>query len=252
MLLTGENFTEESKEGFVFSMQTRLMQRALAAWPRRGNPLLEINCGEGNFLPFLWQSGFDIVATDLDPNNRGKAQALSIPGLEIYAASDDDLPFDDDSFDWVIWHVRHCELAYIDKCTLEALRVARRGLMFTFWNKASLPAILASKKNMRFVHAPSWLVLWRKLGNLYPGRIKAFATLCCPEWTWGKGKITTFINNLLPWLPFGAWCIIRIDLAPLYPVTPLPLQIQRNISKNEPAFEFVHKNLKTNKSHNGT
>lgn len=90
----------ESRAGrFALSLQMRLLQQCLAAWPRRGKSLLEVNCGEGLFLSLLWECGFDVTGTELTPALRARAAATAPAGTEVEAAADDHLPFEDNAFD---------------------------------------------------------------------------------------------------------------------------------------------------------
>ena len=130
----------ESRAGrFALSLQMRLLQQCLAAWPRRGKSLLEVNCGEGLFLSLLWECGFDVTGTELTPALRARAAATAPAGTEVEAAADDHLPFEDNAFDWVVLHVTAADGDGLAASAREALRVAARGLTVTFWNAASLP-----------------------------------------------------------------------------------------------------------------
>lgn len=234
--------TKPGKAQFIFNMQLRLLQKALAAWPRRDAPLLVVNCGKGEFLPFIWQSGFDAVATEKNAALRAQA-ARALRGVEIYAAGDDDLPFEDDSFDWVILHCRQREGQAIRAGLEQALRVARRGLMLAFWNCSSLPAIWPRLRRQRrdwLNNAPSWHEVRDLLEIAQAGRLTALTTLWLPEFCWREGA--SLVNSWFSWLPIGAWCIMRLELSPLYPVTPLPLRMGGNMEKSAPAFEYAQKN----------
>ena len=83
---------------FSLQMQKLLLQHSIAAWPRRGRTLLEINCGRGDFLPLLWECGFDMTATESNPDLRAEAGRMA-DRAEVLAATDDHLPFDDGEFD---------------------------------------------------------------------------------------------------------------------------------------------------------
>lgn len=231
---------------FVLALRLDLLQRALAPWPRRAAPLLEVNCGDGCFLPLIWQIGFDIVGTEFDAALRAQAQAAPVPGIDIRAAKDDALPFDDDSFDWVILHLRSYSARAISASASEALRVARRGLMLTFWNSASLAALL-----WRIFHGDgtwqgvSWWRVWHQLRGLAGGTQKSMATLFAPMRTWNGRSALAPLNKLAIWTPLGAWCVIRVDMDPLRPLTPLPLRLDEPLAPPLPIFEYAQKHLAT-------
>lgn len=225
---------------FAKSMQLALLERALAPWPRRLAPLLEVNCGNGAFLQFLWQCGFDVQGVEADPRLRLKAQKRPVPGLLIHAATDDNLPFANDAFDWVIIHL-HNEQS-IDQSTNEGVRLARRGIMLTFWNTASLPAYFWNlfHKKPWTTNAASWWLVWHKLHKLGLGRLATISTLATPTCVWRKqwGAVHTG-------MPFGAWCAVRLDMGPLSPVTPLPLRLGMRIPGAEPLMEYLPKRTDT-------
>ena len=53
---------------FALKRELRLLERMTAAWPRRGQRLVEIGCGTGVFLEVLHQSGFDVTGLDASPH----------------------------------------------------------------------------------------------------------------------------------------------------------------------------------------
>lgn len=226
---------------YVHFRQLELLQKALAPWPRRAAPLLMVNCGDGFFLPFLWQSGFDAIATEPEPKLRASAFRQSVPGLEIHAAREDDLPFEDDSFDWVVLRLRQKEEAAAG--AREALRVSRRGLMILFWNSASLPLWLIRKKYGKEALPPGcgcfWRI-WQQAKSLRVGRQTALSTLAGPLCTWKEGGLLERING---WAegPFGAWGIIRIDLAAADLATPLAQRIEEAFNPPHALMEYSPK-----------
>lgn len=246
------NTRYQLQQAFILEKQIKLLQFALATWPRRSAPLLEVNCGSGAFLPVLWQSGFETRATEFDADLRLKALSRPVPDLEIRSAKDDDLPFEDDAFDWVILNLRPDLDTDIKESAREALRVARRGLMITFWNSASLALLLGriSRKKRNVPTGLSCFKVLRLLRQMGENRYVSLATLCGPWCTWSKSSRLAFINDWLTGLPIGAWCIVRVDLGTGYPHTSLPLRIGGSLSNPEPAMEYSNKNLSTNHKDN--
>lgn len=225
-------------------MQLAMLERALAPWPRRQAPLLEVNCGNGAFLEFFWNAGFDVQATETDPALRLKAEKRPVPGLEVFSAPDGDLPFDNDSFDWVVIHVKNPAREAIANCAREGARLARRGLMLTFWNSASLPAIwwrLAHTKPWAVNAAPWWRV-WRQLSRLSMGRLATISTLAAPVCAWRR---QWRFGGCLRGFPLGAWCAIRLDMGPAQTVTPLPLRLEVSMPQAGPLMEYAPKRSST-------
>lgn len=242
----GRKARKRKREGarFARSMQLGLLQRALAPWPRRSAGLLEINCGDGAYFPFLWHSGFDVTATEADPALRERARARRLT-IEVAAASDDDLPFDNDYFDWVILHVPPGPDERLEASLREGLRVARKGLLFSFWNSASLPCLC-----WRLSHRQGWPLrsvalpkVWRMVRSLRTGSMSVMTTLCAPYCSWRNGAVFTALNSSLAFLPVGAWAVIRLDLGRPRLVTPLRLRLENALAQASPAMEFAEKNI---------
>ena len=228
---------------FIRTMQSALLQHALSHWPRRDAPLLEVNCGNGAFLPLLWQSGFDVRAVEEDSGLRQAAQARKIAGLEFYAAREDDLPFEEDAFDWVILHLR--DSSTYKKAILEAVRVAKRGVMASFWNSISLASLLERLHLQKLAITEktfSWFKVWSHIRNLHTGRITSFSVLAGPVLTWSSRCPLASCNAILSGLPLGSWCIIKVDFGAFIPFTPLPLRFGKHLRETAPAMEFVQKN----------
>ncbi len=226
---------------FAQDMQKRLLLHALAAWPRRGTSLVEIDCGRGNFLPLFWQCGFDLTATEHEAEARATAQARAPKGVEVVAAATDHLPFADRHFDWAVLHLEKPG-PDIMPTLQEAHRVAARGLAVTFWNRASLPALLRclSLRTMPWPARPmSWWYVWQRLQRLEAFARSIHATLTGPLGSWNRQCPLAACNGWLARLPLGAWCIIRLDLAPLPGRRGLPLRLrQEALRKPEPVMEF--------------
>lgn len=229
------------KNSEIFSAQRALLQKALAGWPRRAAPLLAVNCGAGEFLPFLWQAGFDLMATEADRELREAARQRHVPDLAIYASEDADLPFENESFDWVIVHLRSGEKTRVEAASREAFRVARRGLMLAFWNENSLPLVL-----WRMIHRQKWpapAANWHKVwfaAKSQGGKISGLAILSGPVSTWRSPRLFTWLNRQVSFLPLGAWAIVRVDFQDARPVTPMPLRIESGMGKIERNMEWAH------------
>ena len=219
---------------FARTSQANLLRRCLAPWPRRGRALLDINCGNGNFLHMLWESGFDVLATcKPGTTNVIKKNALR---FSIEGADDTNLPYDDGYFDWAILHLQKPWPEARASIT-EAMRVAGKGIAITFWNAISLPFLLPGGSSWLMPRHNWWLV-WRYLVSLHTGPIHGQSTLFFsldhPMSRW----FSCFCKGQWHNIPFGAWAVLRIDFYRPPTVTPMPLRIFRSkLPRLEPVME---------------
>lgn len=157
--------------------------------------------------------------------------------MEIEAAAPDWLPFDDNSFDWVLLRADELPPAALPAALGEACRVAACGLVITFWNSASLPWLawrLHGRRHAWPGHSLPFWTVWRLLAAR-PGRLHAASCLWRPACRWHHG--TKVRAAALSRLPFGAWCVLRLDMAPRRTGTPLPLRLRPRLDTSRPVME---------------
>lgn len=233
---------------YVRNLQRSLLQKALAPWPRRAAPLLVINCGSGVFLPLLWYSGFDVIAVEPNPELRLNAQNKDKFKIPFYAATENDLPFEENTFDWVVFHVRKKE--NMEQGIKESLRVAKRGIMITFWNQLSLSYIRASlfhnarKLDFLFTETADFIssrYIWKILKILKAGRLSVYSTLLGLPNSWTARSHFAFMNRLFSKSIFGAWIIIRVDIGKRIPFTPIPVNWHKKLATPATALEYNYK-----------
>jgi len=79
----------------------------------RGRRVLEIGCGNGNNLVFLGALGMELSATEVEESIcRRTRERMATLGhsVEIRVGTNRDLPFEDESFDYLVsWNVVHYE-----------------------------------------------------------------------------------------------------------------------------------------------
>lgn len=238
---------------FVLATQLRLLERALAVWKRRDTVLLDVNCGSGAFLPFLWGCGFGVDAVEADAEARARAKKRC-PTASVMAGSDDDLPVDDDAYDWVLLHL--AEPRRLDAALAEARRVARRGFAITFWNSHSLPGLCARIARTALPGAvASWWEVRSALRRMEtppaPGHTASASALGAPMSTWRAASPLARCNHWLMGLPLGAWAVFRCTLGSQGSVTPLALRLgdrlrhgmDKSLTAPEPVLECGRKPL---------
>lgn len=214
----------------VLLQQEALLRTFLGAWPGRGR-LLCVNCGDGRLLPCLREAGFDITACEHDYGARLHAARHAPQGTEIFAASDDHLPFDNGEFDWTLLRADKPGRAALAPAIAEARRTAARGFAVMFWNALSLPGLY-----WRATAAPVCLhwprEVWRLVRD-YGGaapvcRSIFFGPSACRRTPGRRPAVWS-----LP-LPLGAWCVLRCAFGPGRPLTGLFLPLRGMENRLEP------------------
>lgn len=215
----------------VLSQQGELLRAFLSAWPGQGRRLLSINCGCGRMLPRLQENGFDVTACEQDYSARLRAARHTPQGTEIFAASDDHLPFDDGEFDWTLLHIARPDRAALAPAIAEARRTAARGFAVTFWNALSVSGLYwRAAASPVCLHWPR--DVWRPVRD-YGGAVPACRSIFFgPPACWRvQGRRHTVWR--LP-LPLGAWCVLRCNFGPGRPLTGLFLPLRGMEDRLEP------------------
>lgn len=203
-------------------LQVPLLQETLAPWLHKGAAVLDINCGDGRFLPALLQRGCNVEACEADPALREQAHAVGDGRVDVVAARGDHLPWADNYFDYAIAHMTAEDVDKLPALVAEMARVAERGIAVTFWNSASLGS-LGGFAGLASASLPWWRVrsALKAVGGAYGAR----STLCLPASTWEPQNPLARANTLCPCLPVGAWMVAWLDLKPRRTGTPLALRI---------------------------
>ncbi|MCX4309862.1 MAG: class I SAM-dependent methyltransferase [Desulfovibrio sp.] len=225
---------------YVFIHQLNLLGAALPQ--ARGASLLEVNCGDGSFFSLYRKRGFDLAAVEPNPVLRAQAREANRM-LEIYPATADHLPYEDNAIDWIVLHLRD-EIP--EKCARECMRVAEHGILLTFWNSASLAAYcwkIGGRAKAWPWPANTGTGLWRMLNGLGADHLESRSTLLGPVASWKRECSFSFINRLPGRTLLGAWCVIRADFNSPGLATPLGLRIRSGMPKPVPAMEYSQKNI---------
>src|SRR5213593_5244425 len=69
--------------------------------PRPGSLLLDVACGRGSFLRYAADRGLEVAGIDISPVAIEAARRRLGADVDLRVGSGENLPFDDDSFDYV-------------------------------------------------------------------------------------------------------------------------------------------------------
>lgn len=213
---------------FALLGRLRLLQAALAPWPRRGRTLLEVNCGEGLHQNMLYESGFDVTGCEAAPTLRGRFVENLGTRFRVDPAHCDLLPYPDGAFDYVVLVLDGLENpSLLTRSVGEARRVAAMGMVVSFWNSLSIPGARLTKKT----GVPAW-PWWRVMGavnDLRAGTPCSYGSLLLPRltWRWRNPTVRRVLDLIdapdRTW--FGCACAIRLDFPPQRPMTARPLRL---------------------------
>ena len=230
-----ENWINSPAGAFVLGQTRNLAGQLIAGWPRRGHSLLEIGCGHGFLLESFWEAGLDVTGLDNNPERLEQARIRLGGRADLQLGPLDHIPFDKDAFDYVA--VLN-PLSYTEKPAAilnEAFGVARKGVIFGFFNKHSLYRfyclINSCSCNFRVMHWHSCLsmlaLVKRATGGLH-GSMRS--TLFGPPGSWSKNGFWKGPNKTISPVPLGAYVAVRVDLDPALGVTPLYLSTRATVT----------------------
>ena len=220
-----EEWFETPEGAFALDRESRLLQEVIAGWPRRGKKLLELGCGTGLFLEILWQLGFDVTGLDKSPEMVMAGRKRFGNRAELHLGDASDTPFEENEFDYVfLWSVLEFS-SQPEAILAEAARVAEKGIIVGFLNRASLyyrKTIRKTSGTMSKAHWYNWYEVQDMIKNATGfSPVTARSTLLGPASTWGRGGLWSWANDALLPPQLGAFTACRVDFVNIKPLTPL-------------------------------
>ena len=220
----------KGRAAFTLAARQLLVHKMVYGWRRRGQTLLEVNCGAGFFLDGFWEAGFNVNGQEKDRDLAQNARDRLGGKAEIALASPEHLPYEDDFFDYAVCvnGMDNINTPNPQNVMAEMLRVASKGVLIAFSNIFSayglgyvLSGKIAPQDGGAFPQHPInsfrlWSMLRKEIGQ---DRISWGSNLLGPAWSWGSGS--EFLGRVLrAWnlasvpFPLGAFAVMRVDLAP--------------------------------------
>lgn len=192
--------------------------------PKAGETLLEVGCGTGNYLLFFNELGYQVTGLDPSPHMMKYVEGKVPDSISVFQGVSENLPFPDNSFDVVALITSFEFVKEAQKGVEEALRVARKQVVFGILNKISCKNMMrrmqAKKKKSVFLKIKFYSACeMKKLIHAAAEslsikgiRINWGTVLTLPH-CW-KQPIR-FFENMLPSLknPFGAFLALNIELS---------------------------------------
>ena len=225
-------------ESWYHSAQGRAIERSIEQLilalldPRQGERVLDIGCGTGNHLLIFSRLGLDVSGIDASSHMIAKARERLGRRCNLRTQMAEDLPFDDNEFDFAVFINT---LEFLDdplQALREAGRVANRKVFIGVINSLSLNGLLRSFQgyfgNPLFGRARFYNLLQLKtfLHKAY-GRVPV---------SWGCTKTRpSFIEEFTPFgrrlrtrmhYPFGSFLGISATMSYRFKTDNLPLKIK--------------------------
>lgn len=227
-----ERWTADQKNRLVLDLQRRLMVDMLG--PAFAHSLLDIGCGTGaSLVPFL-NKGIDLTGIDPSPYMLDAARRNLGHRVDLHRCYAEDLPFDDNSFNYTVIFLtlEFCEDPL--KALEEACRVTRDRIFIGILNKFSL--YVAHRLIARSLKAS----VYRRARFLSIGEIRRMLFYLL-----GKVPLQWETVFQVPWLPyslthmvestkmfrsspFGGFAGITVDPVPSFRAFPLALKCRIN------------------------
>jgi SAM-dependent methyltransferase len=212
----------------TIDLQSRLMLEMLA--PCTGQSLLDIGCGTGlSLMPFK-EAGLQLTGIDPSPYMLDIARENLKSKADLHRAFAEDLPFDDNSFEYAILNTTLEFVENPQKALEEACRVAKDKLFLGILNRYAIKGIQRRVKgifNHSIYNRARFFSVW-EVKHLMRGIMGdvplAWRTAC--QFPSPTGILASRIERLglVQRCPFGAFVGMVITLEPRYRSTPLKLK----------------------------
>jgi len=211
----------------VLEIENNLIFKMLQ--PRRGESVIDIGCGTGETLGAFLKKGLHV--TGIEPSSYMKEIALKNLGhrADLHSGCAEDLPFDDNSFDYACL-IKTIEFAdNPEKAIEEACRVAKEKVFIGIMNRCSSKTTCLRIqrifiKNL-YSHA-SFFSIWelkKKIKSITGNVPISWRTVCGFPSRFGKIGCKIEEYDLIQHFPFGAFAGIMVIPVPLFRTRPLEL-----------------------------
>lgn len=223
-----EQWLKKPETKVALELETRLMQTLLQ--PMRGESVLDIGCGTGAGLQAFLE--MELLATGLDPSTYMLDIASRNVGnrADLYRGFAEDLPFDDNSFNYACLFTT---LEFVDnpqKALEEACRVAKDRIFIGVLNRYAIKAIQRRVKGMFsasiYNHAQFFSVwgLKQRIRKIVGHTPISWRTVC--QLTSQSGKIAASLeqSKIIQRCPFGAFAGMVVILVPRFRTRPLTMR----------------------------
>ena len=223
-----EQWLKKPENKAAFDLETQLMRTLLQ--PMRGESVLDIGCGTGACLKAFLD--MELLVTGLDPSTYMLDIASRNVGnrVDLYRGYAEDLPFDDNSFNYSCLFTT---LEFVDdpqKVLEEACRVTKDRIFIGVLNRYAIKGIQRRVKGMFtssiYNHAQFFSVweLKQRIRKIVGHTPISWRTVC--QLPSQSGKIATSLeqSKIIQRCPFGAFAGMVVTLVPKFRTRPLTMR----------------------------
>ena len=228
-----DNWTNEPRNRMLLRLQEELMMDMLA--PKPHETLLDVGMGTGvSLMPFI-EKRLNVTGIEPSPYMVDIARASLGHRAEIHQGFSEDLPFEDNAFNYV---TIISTLEFVDdpeKTLREAMRVAKNKLFIGIMNRYSFFSL---KKRIHGLFSDSvynratFFSVWtlkqmvRRILNEVPVKVRTVSRIPMISGMAYSGIISEITHSfeksgLVRMFPFGSFAGILVTLVPYYTTRPL-------------------------------
>ncbi len=237
-----DSWFEDRKNKHIFNLEVSMFMNMLS--PVRGQRLLDIGCGSGKSIEPLLNCGLKISGIDPSPYMLDIAESRFKNRVDLFRGFAEDLPFEDNSFEYssLFASLEFTELPA--KAIEEACRVTKDKIFVGVLNRYA-PGNAAAMIKAKFVeniYSKSQFFSILELKQLVfsiLGRVPV-SWRTTPQIPLVSGKYAYFIENnfLIQKSPFGSMIGMTIKPVPKFRVRPLSIK-SKSEARYKPAAGFA-------------
>ncbi len=223
-----ENWLKSPGRRYAAELESRLMMDMLK--PMSGETLLDIGCGTGASLQPFVDFGLQVTGIDPSPYMLDIAIENVRHRVDFYRGFAEDLPFDDNSFNYATL-ITSLEFVETPRQALEeACRVAKDKVFIGVLNRYALKGF---ERRVRGMFAPTifnrarFFSVWeikQMLADLLSKAPMSWRTVCQLPVTGNSLLSRIEKSTLVQRCPFGSFAGIVVSLVPRFRIRPLTLR----------------------------
>ncbi len=227
-----DTWFEKAGNRHAFELEMELLFSMLK--PCTGSRLLSIGCGTGQCLEYLLKKDIQLTGVDPSPYMLDIAKKKLKNRVDLHRGFAEDLPFDDNSFEYAVFFTSLEFTEMPAKAIEEACRVAKDMVFIGVLNKWAPLNIIRRIKNLFIsnifsrAHFFSITELKHIVSAILGDVPVSWRTIL--HIPWSSGKTASFFEHLflMQKIPFGTMIGMAITPMPKFKTRPLSLRIKQN------------------------